>query len=67
MKEERIVVQKEQPPVASWGMNGIDRAEAKRFDMKGKVEAMLNLLEVIDDIALDISITIRNKAKVEVI
>lgn len=46
---------------AYWWMKGIDRDEATRLGLNDKVQSVLNLLQKIDDITLDIQITINKK------
>lgn len=46
---------------AYWWMKGIDRDEAQRLGLNDKVQTVLNLLQKVDNITMDIVITIKQK------
>lgn len=46
-----------------WWMKGVDRDEAQRLGVNDMVQTVLNLLQKVDNITLDIVITIKQKAK----
>lgn len=46
-----------------WWMKGVDRDEAQRLGLNDKVQTVLNLLQKVDNITMDIVITIKQKAK----
>lgn len=46
-----------------WWMKGVDRDEAKRFGVSDMVQSVLNLLQKVDNITMDIVITIKQKSK----
>lgn len=48
---------------AFWWMKGIDRDEAQRLGLNDMVQTVLKLLQKIDNITMDIMITINNKSK----
>lgn len=48
---------------AYWWMKGIDRDEAQRLGLNDKVQTVLNLLQKIDNITMDIVITIKQNSK----
>lgn len=48
---------------AYWWMKGIDRDEAQRLGLNEKVQAVLDLLQKVDNITMDIIITIKQKSK----
>lgn len=48
---------------AYWWMKGIDRDEAQRLGLNDKVQTVLNLLQKIDNITMDIVITIKQTPK----
>lgn len=48
---------------AYWWMKGIDRDEAQRLGLNDKVQTVLDLLQKVDNITMDIVITIKQKSK----
>lgn len=46
-----------------WWMKGIDRDEAQRLGVNDMVQSVLDLLQKVDNITMDIVITIKQKAK----
>ncbi len=46
-----------------WWMKGVDRDEAQRLGVNDMVQTVLNLLQKVDNITMDIVITIKQKAK----
>lgn len=46
-----------------WWMKGIDRDEAQRLGLNEKIQTVLKILQKIDNITMDIIITIKNKSK----
>lgn len=44
-----------------WWMKGVDRDEALRLGLNDKVQTVLNLLQTVDNITMDILITIKQK------
>jgi hypothetical protein len=48
---------------AYWWMKGIDREEAQRLGLNDKVQTVLNLLQKVDNITMDIVITIKQNSK----
>ena len=48
---------------AYWWMKGIDRDEAQRLGLNDKVQTVLNLLQKVDNITMDIVITIKQNSK----
>lgn len=48
---------------AYWWMKGIDRDEAQRLGVLDKVQTVLDLLQKVDNITMDIVITIKQKSK----
>lgn len=47
---------------AYWWMKGIDREEAQRLGLADMVQSVLSLLQKVDNITLDIQITIKQKS-----
>lgn len=48
---------------AYWWMKGIDREEAGRLGLNDMVQTVLNLLQKVDNITMDIVITIKQKSE----
>lgn len=48
---------------AYWWMKGIDREEAQRLGLSDMVQSALSLLQKVDNITMDIQITIKQKSK----
>lgn len=48
---------------AYWWMKGIDREEAQRLGLSDMVQSVLSLLQRVDNITMDIQITIKQKSK----
>lgn len=48
---------------AYWWMKGIDREEAQRLGLSDMVQSVLSLLQKVDNITMDIQITIKQKSK----
>ncbi len=48
---------------AYWWMKGIDRDEAQRLGLNDMVQSVLNLLQKVDNITMDIVITIKQNSK----
>lgn len=48
---------------AYWWMKGIDREEAQRLGLADMVQSVLSLLQKVDNITMDIQITIKQKSK----
>lgn len=48
---------------AYWWMKGIDREEAQRLGLSDMVQSVLSLLQKVDNITMDIVITINQKSK----
>ena len=48
---------------AFWWMKGIDRDEAQRLGLNDMVQSVLNLLQKVDNITMDIVITIKQNSK----
>lgn len=48
---------------AYWWMKGIDREEAQRLGLSDMVQSVLSLLQKVDNITMDIQITINQKSK----
>lgn len=48
---------------AYWWMKGIDREEAQRLGLSDMVQSVLSLLQKVDNITMDIVITIKQKSK----
>lgn len=48
---------------AYWWMKGIDREEAQRLGLTDMVLEVLSLLQKVDNITMDIQITIKQKSK----
>lgn len=48
---------------AYWWMKGIDREEAQRLGLTDMVQSVLSLLQKVDNITMDIQITIKQKSK----
>lgn len=48
---------------AYWWMKGIDREEAQRLGLNDKVQTVLNLLQKVDNITMDIVITIKQNSQ----
>lgn len=48
---------------AYWWMKGIDRYEAQRLGLNDMVQSVLNLLQKVDNITMDIVITIKQNSK----
>lgn len=48
---------------AYWWMKGIDRDEAQRLGLTDMVLEVLSLLQKVDNITMDIQITIKQKSK----
>lgn len=48
---------------AYWWMKGIDRDEAQRLGLADMVQSVLSLLQKVDNITMDIQITIKQKSK----
>lgn len=48
---------------AYWWMKGVDKEDAERLGVADKVQSVLSLLQKIDNITIDISITIKNKSQ----
>lgn len=48
---------------AYWWMKGIDRDEAQRLNIANEVNTVLSLLQRVDNITMDIVITIKQKTK----
>lgn len=48
---------------AYWWMKGIDREEVQRLGLNDKVQTVLNLLQKVDNITMDIVITIKRNSK----
>ena len=48
---------------AYWWMKGIDRDEAQRLGLNDVVQSVLNLLQKVDNITMDIVITIKQNSK----
>lgn len=48
---------------AYWWMKGIDRDEALRLGLNDQVQTVLSLLQKVDNITMDIVITIKQKVK----
>lgn len=48
---------------ALWWMKGIDRDKAQRLGLNDMVQSVLSLLQKVDNITMDIIITINNKSK----
>lgn len=48
---------------AYWWMKGIDRDEAQRLGVSDMVQSVLSLLQKVDNITMDIVITIKQKSK----
>lgn len=48
---------------AYWWMKGIDREEAQRLGLADMVMTVLSLLQKVDNITMDIQITIKQKSK----
>lgn len=46
---------------AYWWMKGIDRDEAQRLNITNEVNTVLSLLQRVDNITMDIVITIKQK------
>lgn len=46
---------------AYWWMKGIDREEAQRLGLADMVQSVLSLLQKVDNITMDIQITIKQK------
>lgn len=46
---------------AYWWMKGIDRDEAQRLGLNDMVQTALSLLQKVDNITMDIQITIKQK------
>lgn len=46
---------------AYWWMKGIDRDEARRLNIANEVNTVLSLLQRVDNITMDIVITIKQK------
>lgn len=46
-----------------WWMKGIDREEAQRLGLSDMVQSVLSLLQKVDNITMDIQITIKQKSK----
>ena len=47
---------------AYWWMKGIDREEAQRLGVADMVQSVLSLLQKVDNITIDIQITIKQKS-----
>lgn len=47
---------------AYWWMKGIDREEAQRLGLADMVQSVLSLLQKVDNITMDIQITIKQKS-----
>lgn len=47
---------------AYWWMKGIDREEAYRLGLADMVQSVLSLLQKVDNITMDIQITIKQKS-----
>lgn len=50
---------------AYWWMKGIDRDEAQRLGLSDMVQNVLDILQKVDDITMDIVITIKEKSNEE--
>lgn len=48
---------------AYWWMKGINRDEAQRLGLNDMVQTVLNLLQKVDNITMDIVITIKQKSQ----
>lgn len=48
---------------AYWWMKGIDRDEAQRLGLNDMVQSVLNHLQKVDNITMDIVITIKQNSK----
>lgn len=48
---------------AYWWMKGVDRDEAQRLGVSDMVQSVLSLLQKVDNITMDIQITIKQKSK----
>ena len=48
---------------AYWWMKGVDRDEAQRLGVSDMVQSVLSLLQKVDNITMDIVITIKQKNK----
>lgn len=46
---------------AYWWMKGVDKETAERLGVADMVKSVLSLLQKVDNITMDISITIKNK------
>lgn len=46
-----------------WWMKGVDRDEAQRLGVNDMVQSVLDLLQKVDNITMDIVITIKQKSK----
>lgn len=66
-KEQTMIVQAEEAnhnaERAYWWMKGIDRDEAQLLGLNDKVQTVLSLLQMVDNITMDIVITIKQKSK----
>lgn len=45
-----------------WWMKGVDREEAQRLGLADMVQSVLSLLQKVDNITMDIQITIKQKS-----
>lgn len=48
---------------AYWWMKGIDREEAQRLGLADMVQSVLSLLQKVDNITMDIQITIKRQTQ----
>lgn len=48
---------------AYWWMKGIDREEAQRLGVADMVQSVLSLLQTVDNITMDIVITVKQNAE----
>lgn len=48
---------------AYWWLKNVDREDAERLGVAGKVQNVLGLLQNVDNITMDIQITIKQKSK----
>ncbi len=51
------------PASQVWRMKGVDRDEAQRLGVNDMVQSVLDLLQKVDNITMDIEITINQKSK----